>query len=562
MLPPLELLHVVIGFAGGLALFLFGMGLLSDGLKAVTGDRLRALLAGLTANRLIAVFTGAFVTAVIQSSSVTTVLVVGFVSAGLITLTQSIGVIVGANIGSTFTAQVIAFNITDEALLIVAAGFALSALARHETVRQTGRAVLGLGLVFFGMALMGEAVAPLRASPSFVDAVTRLQNPLVGIVVGAVSTALIQSSAATTGLVIVLAAQGLLSLAAGIAIVLGANVGTCVTALLAAIGRPREALQAAVVHVIFNLAGVLLWVGFIDQLAALTTAVSPTADHLDSVSRRAAEVPRQIANAHTLFNVANTLLFIGFTGAMARLVRWLVPDRPATTGGVARPRYLDDQLLGTPTMALHAARLEIAELGGRVRAMLAAILPAVLTGSHASLQEIARMDVGVDALHREVIGYLRRLGLRTLTAAEGEELVRLMDVANAFEHIGDIMETDLVTLGERRLEERILVSDSTAEVIAGFHAAVDEALGLAIAAVGNESESDALRVIAMKPRINALADEAGRRGARRLVSQHPERLRAYTREMEMIEKLKRIFYFAKRIAKAVAPRGDASAAGG
>jgi phosphate:Na+ symporter len=556
---PLDPLPIAAGIAGGLALFLFGMGLLADGLKAVAGDRMRGILAHLTANRFIGALTGAFVTAVVQSSSVTTVLLVGFISAGLMTLPQSVGVIMGANIGSTVTAQIIAFKIADQALLIVAAGFALFALGRRETVTQAGTAILGIGLVFFGMAVMNEAVAPLRDYPPFVDALIRLQNPILGIVVGAAFTALVQSSAATTGLVIVLAGQGLITLSAGIAVVLGANIGTCVTALFAAIGRPREAVRAAAVHVIFNIAGVILWFGFIGQLAALATAVSPVAEGLQGAAKRAAETPRQIANAHTAFNVCNTLIFIWFTGPIARLVQWLIPEKRPVAGGLVRPRYLDDLLLDTPSMALHAAHLELGELGTRVQAMLAAILPAVLTGSRARLHEVARMDAGVDTLHGEMIAYLRRLGLRALATEEGDELVRLIEVANNFENIGDIIETDLVTLGNRRLEERISISDSTAQVIGEFHRAVTEALDTAIDAAATGDEQAALRVIAMKPSINTLADEASRRGAHRLVSQEPARLRAYTREMEMIEKLKRIYYFAKRIAKTVVPHGEEEA---
>jgi phosphate:Na+ symporter len=556
---PLDPLPIAAGIAGGLALFLFGMGLLADGLKAVAGDRMRGILAHLTANRFIGALTGAFVTAVVQSSSVTTVLLVGFISAGLMTLPQSVGVIMGANIGSTVTAQIIAFKIADQALLIVAAGFALFALGRRETVTQAGTAILGIGLVFFGMAVMSEAVAPLRGYPPFVDALIHLQNPVLGILVGAAFTALIQSSAATTGLVIVLAGQGLITLSAGIAVVLGANIGTCVTALFAAIGRPREAVRAAAVHVIFNIAGVILWFGFIGQLAALATAVSPVAEGLQGAAKRAAETPRQIANAHTAFNVCNTLIFIWFTGPIARLVQWLIPEKRPVAGGLVRPRYLDDLLLDTPSMALHAAHLELGELGTRVQAMLAAILPAVLTGSRARLHEVARMDAGVDTLHGEMIAYLRRLGLRALATEEGDELVRLIEVANNFENIGDIIETDLVTLGNRRLEERISISDSTAHVIGEFHRAVTEALDTAIDAAATGDEQAALRVIAMKPSINTLADEASRRGAHRLVSQEPARLRAYTREMEMIEKLKRIYYFAKRIAKTVVPHGEEEA---
>ena len=273
----LEVFQLVMGLLGGLALFLFGMEQMAEALKAVAGERMRDILSRLTANRLMGALTGAFVTAVIQSSSVTTVLVVGFITAGLMSVSQSVGIIMGANIGTTITAQIIAFKVTKFALLMIAVGFAMTLLAKRERRRQQGAGLMGLGLVFFGMAVMGEAMAPLRSYQPFLDAMVRLEHPALGILVGALFTALVQSSSATTGIVIVMAGQGLISLETGIALAFGANVGTCVTALLASIGKPREAVRAAAVHVLFNVAGVLVWVGFIDQLAQLVTWISPTA---------------------------------------------------------------------------------------------------------------------------------------------------------------------------------------------------------------------------------------------------------------------------------------------
>ncbi|MCP5363858.1 MAG: Na/Pi cotransporter family protein [Hyphomicrobiales bacterium] len=547
-----DIYGVIVGLAGGLAVFLFGMGQLASGLKGVAGDRMRAVLARLTANRFIGALTGAFVTAVIQSSSVTTVLVVGFISAGLMTLTQSVGVIMGANVGTTLTAQVIALRVADEALLIVAIGFALLMLGRRDVVKQVGTAVLGLGLVFLGMALMGETMAPLREYPPFIAAMTHLRNPVVGIVIGAVFTALVQSSSATTGLVIVLAASGFVSLPAGIALALGANIGTCVTAVLASIGRPRVAVRAALVHVLFNVAGVLLWLGFIDQLAALVTAVSPTADAVEGFAKRAAETPRQIANAHTIFNVVNTIVFIGFAGTIARLVTRLVPDKPEAEGGPPVPRYLDPQLLETPALALNAARMEVAEMGARVSGNFALILPALLSGRRAELRDIASMDAAVDVLHQAVLDYLRQLGGQNLTPAEATELVRLMTAANHLEHIGDIIETDMVTLGERLIDEGVGISQPMAEAIDRLHGAVADALGAGVAAAGG-SRLPSLKILAMKSNVNALAEAVNRLGSQRLVVQDRGRVRAYARETEIVEHLKRIYYLAKRIARTVVP---------
>ncbi len=227
---------------GGLAIFLFGMDQMSDALKAVAGERMKVVLAKLTTNRFMGAITGAFVTAVIQSSSVTTVLVVGFITAGLMSLAQSIGVIMGANIGTTITAQIVAFKVTKAALLMVAVGFTMMFFSHQDRIKQYGAMLMGLGLVFFGMAVMSDAMKPLRSYQPFLDLMVTMENPLVGILIAAAFTGLIQSSSATTAIVIVMATQGFITLPAGIALAFGANIGTCVTALLASIGKPREAV--------------------------------------------------------------------------------------------------------------------------------------------------------------------------------------------------------------------------------------------------------------------------------------------------------------------------------
>jgi phosphate:Na+ symporter len=289
---------------------------------------MKGILAKLTVNRFMGVGTGALVTAVIQSSSVTTVLVVGFISAGLMSLSQSVGVIMGANIGTTITAQIVAFKITKAALGMIAVGFAMLFIAKNDRTKHYGEMLMGLGMVFFGMHVMSEAMEPLRSYQPFLDLMKTMDNPLVGVLIATAFTALIQSSSASTGIVIVMASQGFISLQAGIALAFGANIGTCATALLAVIGKPREAVRAALVHLFFNVCGVLIWLPFIGFIANLVTAISPSYPDLSGAARLAAETPRQIANAHTFFNVANTLIFIWFTTQIARLVEWLVPDKP------------------------------------------------------------------------------------------------------------------------------------------------------------------------------------------------------------------------------------------
>ena len=267
---------LVVGLLGGLSLFLYGMERMSDALKNVAGEKMKDILGILSNNRFMGMITGAIVTAVIQSSSVTTVMLVGFVTAGLMSLSQTIGVIMGSNIGTTITAQIVAFKVTKYALLLVAIGFGMLFSSKKEKIQQYGYMIMGLGMIFFGMGVMSDAMKPLRTYQPFLDLMTQMSNPVLGILVAAAFTALVQSSSATTGVIIVLAMQGLISLKAGIALSFGANIGTCVTAFLASIGKPREALRVSIVHVLFNVVGVLIFLPFIGPFVKFVVSISPS----------------------------------------------------------------------------------------------------------------------------------------------------------------------------------------------------------------------------------------------------------------------------------------------
>ena len=286
----IDWLELVMGLGGGLALFLLGMGQITVSLKAVAGDRLRTVLARLSSNRFVGAMTGSVTTAVIQSSSVSTVLVVGFVSASLLSVTQAASVIIGANLGTTVTAQVIALDVTDYALGLLAIGALASAVAgSRQTLHEVGKTVAGLGFVFLGLDLMSDAMSPLGSYQPFLDLVASNRSPLIALLLGAAFTGLIQSSSATTGIVVVMGASGLLELETGIAVILGANIGTSVTAILAAIGKSRDAWRAASIHVLVNVLGALLWLGFIEQLADLAT-------WLAGADRDQQATPQQFAN--------------------------------------------------------------------------------------------------------------------------------------------------------------------------------------------------------------------------------------------------------------------------
>ena len=542
---------------GGLALFLFGMEQMAEALKAVAGERMKTILAKLTSNRFMGAITGAFVTAVIQSSSVTTVLVVGFISAGLMSLAQSVGIIMGANIGTTITAQIVAFKITKAALLMIGVGFSMLFISKNEKIKQYGTMLMGLGLVFFGMSVMSDAMKPLRSYQPFLDLMIQMENPVVGILIAAGFTGLIQSSSATTGIVIVMASQGFITLPAGIALAFGANIGTCVTAMLASIGKPREAVRAATVHVIFNVAGVILWFAFIPYLADLVTLMSPVHPELTGVDRLGAETPRQIANAHTVFNVVNTLIFIGFTTQLARLVEKLIPDRALEDEILAvNAKYLDEELLSTPSLALDRVRLEVLHMGEIVQEMLDKIMPAILSGNREELKSVKDMDDHVDVLYSQIIQYMGQISKRSLTDQQTSEFLGLMEAVGDLENIGDTIETNLVVLGNERIDAGVSISKPTRKVLTDFHLVIERALSSAVQAVSQSNTEVAQVVIDMKDEISKLANSAAAHQAARLVAEEPNRIPAYTIEIDIIEKQKRIYYFAKRMAKTVFTPGS------
>lgn len=542
----LDWLTLSMGLAGGLALFLIGMGRVTASFKALAGDRLRATLARLSSNRIAGAATGAGVTAVIQSSSVTTVLVVGFVSANLLSLTQAASVIIGSHLGTTVTAQVIAFDVTRYALGMLGIGALVAAVAVRERWRQIGAAVAGLGFVFVGMGVMSDAMAPLGAHQPFLDLLADDHTPLIALLVGAAFTALVQSSSATTGIVVVMAGQGLVGLETGIAIVLGAAIGTCVTALLAAIGRPPDAVRAAVVHVVVNTAGALVAVGLIGQIATAVTWLSPAA-----AAGELGATPRQIANAATLFHAVNTVVFVALLGPVVAFARRVVPD---TVGpevpGVVEPLQLDPTVTGTPVLALEGARRGLLQVGFWVGEMLERSLPVAAAGNAHQLDALEAMDDWVDVSHAAVVDYLREVSRGPLDDAQRGELLGLLDVANELEQLADLVETNLVTTGRARLAAGVVVSDQTMRILEDLHRVVVDALDDSLAALGERDPDASKRVLESKAQFRGLDELVVSHLAERLAATEPRRVSAYTAEVELVEGLRRAHGACRRIARA------------
>ncbi|WP_075187768.1 Na/Pi cotransporter family protein [Teredinibacter haidensis] len=551
----LNISAIVTGLGGGLALFLFGMRQMTESLKTVAGDGMKNLLARLTSNRFSAALAGTMITGVIQSSSVTTVLIVGFISAGLLNLSQSIGVIIGANIGTTITAQIIAFKIYKYGLLMIAFGFLMDIAARNERVKQWGMAIMGLGLIFFGMELMSSATGPLREWPPFITALQNMQSPFTGILAGMVFTAVVQSSSATTGIVIVLASQGLITLESGIALIFGANIGTCVTAAISAVGRPREAVQAAWVHIIFNAGGVLLWVLFIPQLSDLIRYLSPAAADINAI---ATDTPRQIANAHTLFNIGNALLFIGFTVPIARLVERLVPRKTVAVETI-EALYLDRYYLEQPSVALDQTRRELVRLAEFGRGTLSRAFRVVTEGSLSQVNNLLKEDDRVDQLHGAIISYLGKLSQKNLVEPQPTQLSNYIAIANYIENLADVMEENLLNCARERIELNLKISPVTIKSLRPLYEEVCHAYDAMLSALKTGDAASAKKAVLSKERVNQAAVEVNKHLTGRLVASEPNRLAAYKVEIDITENLKRINTLTRRIARLLRDDPDLNA---
>ncbi len=548
----LDPVTMTIELLGGLALFLYGMEKMTDGLKAAAGKQMNTLLAKLTGNPVLGAITGAIITAVIHSSSVTTVLVVGFVSAGLMTLVQSVGVIFGANVGTTVTAQIVAFNTTALAFPLITIGFVLTFVWKQGVARHYGAMLMGLGLIFYGMAAMGAAMSPLRTHTGFAELLQSLQNPVLGMLAGAVFTALVQSSSATIGLAVVMATQGLLSLSAGIAILFGAKTGTGITAILAAIGKPQDAKRAAAVHVLFNVLGALIWLPFIAQLAVLAEMVSPMAAHLQGVERLAEEVPRQIANAATIWATANTLIFLPFAALFAKMAVKLIPDRTVEERPIIRPRYLDDVLIQVPAMALERARMELGHMGELTEAMLAKVKSAFATRD---LSELSQQFEQLVVLREAVLAYLQHVGRGELSDAEANEHARLVTTTGDIENLGGCDQPrigpagpDPKGSGYHRFRRDQGAAGTSVSVDTGVRAFS------ALRALVAGAERAAQTVVANRDRILGLASELQRQQAARLARDDPDRLLKHRVQLEILDKLRRIYTVAEHMAISVLPR--------
>jgi len=435
---------LVAGLIGGLGLFLLGMTMMSDGMQNAAGDKMRTILSQITHNRIIAVGVGTFVTMVIQSSSATTVMLVSFVHSKLMKFRQSIGVILGAGIGTTITAQLIAFKLTDYSLFLIGIGFILNSFTKSRNLRNIGKTILGFGILFFGMHIMSDSMFPLRSFSPFIDFIVKLENPFLGILVGAIFTALIQSSSAFIGIMIILATQGLLTIEASIPLLFGANIGTAITAILAGIKTDREAKQVALAHTLIKVIVVLIFLFWIPQFVEIVKLVSPKSSFSEGNFNSLAEtVPRQIANAHTVFNIVLTCLILPFINLFGKMVEKILPLKQITEP-VLKTVYLDYGMVKNSSLALSLAKKETLRMGRLVQNMTGDIIIPYLVKKIEIIDDIRQNEEEVNFLRDQINDYILKVTRENLNEERVNESFQLLYTVKEFEQIADLVATNMI----------------------------------------------------------------------------------------------------------------------
>lgn len=540
---------LIFALLGGLALFLYGMEKMSEGMRKSAGNHMRSILAALTRNRVIGLSVGIFVTMVIQSSSATTVMLVSFVQSGLMSFAQTMGVILGADIGTTITAQLIAFKLTDYALLMIAAGFGLRMFAKSEHTRGIGEVILGFGILFFGMKLMGDAMKPLQTYGNFIDLLKGLENPLLGILAGMIFTALVQSSSAFSGILIVLAQQGLITLEAGIPMIFGANIGTCITAGLASIGTCREAKRVALAHVLFKLAGVALFFFWIPEFADLIRAIA---------FKFGSGTARQIANAHTIFNVGLGFLFLPCTTLFASLILKLFPDQPQDKDLKAMTWHLDDNKILTPAIAIDLARAEISRMAKLLGRMQRAIIVPFLSEEPRQdeffpqlslLQGIEMRETKINFLQQKITDYLLKVARQEITEEQSNEVYGMISIAKDMESLGDLIHRNMIPMIPKKQALEADFSHEGKEELLIYHEKVCKQLYLLMESFAERNPEKAQEIMAKERKYLDLEAQYRIRHLERLRHQRKESVETHAVHLELMDLMKQCIVYTSNIAK-------------
>jgi len=519
--------HTVLSLISGLFLLLYGVKIAGEGFQRAAGPKLRQILYYVTSNRLVGVTIGALVTAVIQSSSATTVMIVGFVSSGLINLAQAVGVVLGANIGTTFTVQLIAFKIYDYAVIMVGIGAALVLFGRKKNIVFTGQGILGFALIFLSMKIMSDAMIPMKDSRLFREILLSMEGNTIGLLlISTIFTGIVQSSAATIGVALALSLQGLISIDGALPIILGANVGTCITAALSAMNVTNEAKKVAVVHVLFNVLGVIV---FLPLLGIFR----------DIVFMTSAELSRQIANAHTFFNFTVTILFIPFTTHLARLADKVIPEEDDAEMRF-KPKYLNVQVLESPDVAFGLATREALRMADIAQEMFSKCIYVIIKDDQDLLVRVEEMDDQLDILDKEIKLYITKISQKALTEGESKREVAILTLVNDLENIGDIIDKNIMELAKKKISTGLSFSTEGQKEIIDFFSKVADNFEMAISAFATGDSDLAWKVLKNKEKLGNLERELKAAHISRLHKGLKESIDTSSIHLDLLSNLKRI----------------------
>jgi phosphate:Na+ symporter len=543
-----EISKMLFSLFGGLAVFIYSMSLMGDGLQKAAGEKMRRILEVLTSNPVMGILVGTLVTMIIQSSSATTVMVVGFVSANLMTLPQAIGVIMGANIGTTVTAQIVAFNLGEYAYLITAVGFILFFFFNKKIIKYVGQIIFAFGLLFIGLNVMSDAMKPLAQSAMFEDIIHRVSDtPILGLFVGTLLTLIVQSSSATIAVLLNLAqepdanGQALISLQGALPILFGSNLGTTITGILASIGARVNGKRAAMAHTVFNVVGSVLFILILPYFAKFVIFISPKGTETEVIAR-------QIANAHTSFNIVNTILWAPFVPILAKIVTFLVRGEEETIEN--RVMYLDYKILNNAAVAMDLATKELTRMAELARKMMSNAKKAFIHSNVEAAKKVHEIESIVDMLQTEIIKYLSTmLSQSSLTDRQSIRLAGLMHTANDIERMGDHCK-NVAELAMEKIEKDLPFSKEAISDLTNAFNKLNEMVDHSIQSLSQGNTELAKKVLAEESEIDKLESDLRDRHMKRLDSGlcNPTSTIMF---IELIHNIERIGDHCNNIAEAV-----------
>lgn len=503
-----EIVSILMALFGGLGLFLYGMNTMSEGLERAAGDRMKSIVEMLTKNKIMGVFVGAVVTMIVQSSSATTVMVVGFVNAGIMNLTQAVGIIMGANIGTTVTAQLVSINLTAIAPLAIGTGVLINLVSSNDRTKKYAQILIGFGILFLGMDTMKHAVKPLRSFEGFTTLLMsfgsgKMLDTVFAILTGFAITAIVQSSSATTGILVALASEGLLPIEAALPVLLGTNVGTCVTAMISSIGANRTAKRAAVIHLMFNVIGTAVFAIF---LAGPTISV---------VTKMSTDSARQLANAHTFFNITNTLLLLPFAGLLVKLAQRFVPGEIDQEEDGTASKYLDERILETPSIALGQVIKETLHMGNIAKESYVSSIESFIKGDADKAQQTFVLEKQVNILESEIMEYLIKLSNTNVSIQQREQIDGLFSTINDIERVGDHAD-NLAELALYKIEKNLGFSENALNEIEHMSERVFKSYDHAIDSLATGDISSARKVLEREGEIDLMEKNLRKKHIKRL----------------------------------------------